>query len=148
MLCESVQTLPAFLLNATPTATIWHELKYTACWLLFWVLICCTLLTGEDRLEKGGLPPAGVCHRRCTSPCSGRQAGRPRPATRRTVSPQRQERVQRFHKDGKKSCPFCCLAHKQSSEPLHYYFNKRIGFTAFRENFSLTSYWGKFTLQL
>lgn len=58
------------------------------------------LYAEEDRLEEGGPPPPGVCHWRRSSPRSGREARRPRWAPRRTVSPRRQQRVQRLHQDG------------------------------------------------
>lgn len=56
--------------------------------------------TGRNRLEEGGLPPAGVCHGRRPAPCFGRPAGGARSASRRSLSPQRPERVQRLHKAG------------------------------------------------
>lgn len=76
-----------------------HKSKVT----LDFNLICCSLQTGQNRLEKGSLPPAGVCNRRCSPPRSGRQAGRPCQSPWWTVSPRRQQWIQCFHDNGKRS---------------------------------------------
>jgi len=63
------------------------------------------IVAGEDWLEERSLSSPGVCHRWRPPLGFGRQARWTSASSRWTVSPERQEWVQRFNKDGKAFTP-------------------------------------------